>query len=92
MNMNNKILEIIQNLPLSRESAIAALVEMEVARWGEQERAAAEAHHGGQTYGLALNAIVSRAEAWLETEFPAARKAARAALTPDDRAELRKGG
>lgn len=78
-------------IPLTREAAIALLVEQDVARWGEGERAAAERAHGWRSYGRALNELANRAEL---TGTPDAelRAAAGRALTAADRADLQRGG
>lgn len=77
--------------PLTHEAAIARLVEQDVARHGEAERAAAEAAHCGRTMGRALTELANRAEL---ADRPDARlrAAANAALTAADWADLRKGG
>jgi hypothetical protein len=79
------------DIPTTRESAIAALVDDDVARWGEAERGASAKIHAFRSYGLALNELANRAEL-AGTPDPALRKAARAALTEDDRDWLRNGG
>ena len=45
---------------MTREQAIAALVEQDVARWGEAERIASQHAHGKRTLGLALNELANR--------------------------------
>jgi hypothetical protein len=42
---------------MTREEAIAKLVELDVAKWGEGERAAAKRLRSQLTHGLALNAL-----------------------------------
>ena len=42
---------------MTREDAIAALVERDVARWGESERAASLAMRSKLTHGRALNTL-----------------------------------
>lgn len=81
-----------QAVPATREAAIAALVEQDVTKWGESEREASRLLHGGKTYGLALTSLYSRAECADAPEAAELRKAAKAARTPADNAELRKGG
>ena len=76
---------------LAREAAIEALVEQDVARWGERERAASMRLHGALTYGRALNALAARAELAGEP-YAELRAAADAALTAADWRELRQGG
>lgn len=84
---------------ITRETAIAALVEQDCARWGESERDASQTMHGKRTIGLAINELASRAtlfagEAWLGeyTDKKALKAAAKVTLTSTDCAELRKGG
>ena len=81
-------------IPASREEAIAALVELDVARWGEQEREASRRLHAGnlRTYGRALNALARRSEYDYGDAAPHLVAAARAALTDADWAELQQGG
>ena len=78
-------------IPATREEAIAALVEQDVARWGESEREASRRMHASRSYGLALNALANRAELAGEPD-PELRRAAKAALTSADRDILRRGG
>lgn len=73
-------------VPADRAAAINALVELDVAKWGEGEREASRALHARTTYGLALNTLACR------TNDPTIAKAAKAALTPADRKVLRNGG
>ena len=77
---------------MTREEAIAKLVEQDVARWGEREREASQQSHRFRTLGLALNELANRADLWFGAPDAELRKAAKAALTPDDRYYLRKGG
>jgi hypothetical protein len=76
---------------MTREQAIDALVEQDVAKWGEAERDASRRLHGGQSLGLALNALAARA-ILADAPDAALSAAAKAALTKADRAVLRKGG
>lgn len=78
-------------IPKTKEEAIQMLVDSDVARWGESKREALQRIYSRRTYGLALNELANRAEL-ADAPDPLLRKAARAALTPDDRAVLRKGG
>jgi hypothetical protein len=83
------------NIPSTYDEAIAALVELDVARWGELERIASEKLHRQNfrgSYGLALNSLAHRSEYDYGDSAPELAKAAEKALTSDDRAELRKGG
>lgn len=87
---------------MTREQAIAALVEHDVARWGEGERAASARAHSARSIGRALNELANRAEHPAlhgDTPMPAGlpapaelRRMARAALTAADHAALRRGG
>lgn len=79
------------SIPSTREEAINALVESDVAKWGESEREASTRAHANRSYGLALNELANRAEL-SDTPDPALRAAARKALTSDDRSALRSGG
>ncbi len=73
-------------VPSTGDGAIAELVEQDVARWGEKERAASEAQHAGQSYGMALNALYARAElAGRTSEAAALLAASRKALSAADR-------
>lgn len=72
-------------VPSTREAAIAALVDLDVAKWGEAERAAAQRAHADLTYGLALNKLAHRPEYGFGDDVPELVAAARAALTSDDR-------
>lgn len=81
-------------VPPTREAAIDALVNMDVAKWGENEREASRRLHNGNlpTYGLALNSLAHRAEYDYGDLVPELVAAAKKVLTPDDWSELRKGG
>ena len=76
---------------MNREQAIASLVELDVARWGEGEREASARMHAGRTLGRALNELANRVELAGKPD-PALRAAAMSALTAADWSELRKGG
>ena len=77
--------------PTTREAAIAALVQGDVARWGPSEREASIAQHSRRSFGRALNELASRAELAGDPD-PALRAAANAALTESDWDDLRQGG
>jgi hypothetical protein len=80
-------------VPSTREEALEALAEMDAAKWGESERAASRKLNGAKSYGLLLNSLAHRAEYDYGDSAPSALKAAaKSALTPADRAALRKGG
>lgn len=73
-------------IPTTREEAIRALVELDVSKWGEGERAASERANASLSYGRALNTLGNR------LGDDAIRAAAKASMTKQDRSELRKGG
>lgn len=73
---------------MTREQAIDALVEMDVAKWGEAERDASRKMHADRTRGLALNELANRHEL-ADKPIPELRKAAKEALTRADHAYLR---
>lgn len=78
-------------IPATRKEAIEALVEQDVERWGEDERAAARRQHAHRSYGRALNELANRAEL-AGAPDPELRRAAERALTSDDWRDLRDGG
>lgn len=73
---------------LTREEAIQALVEHDVRKWGEAERAASIELRSRLTHGLALNAL-----AHLDIDHIDRRMAAdaRKVMTKADKASLRQG-
>lgn len=73
------------------EDALAELVEQDVARWGEGERAASRKLHSKRSYGRALNELAARAEL-ADAPSRELREAAEAMLTDADWRELRQGG
>lgn len=76
----------------SREDALAALVELAVARWGEQEREPARQHYARRTYGLLLNTLSYSPEFDYGDSAPHELVSARdAALTDEDLRYLRTG-
>lgn len=81
-------------IPETREAAIAALVELDVAKWGESERQASRQLHEQNcpSYGVALNALAHRPEYHFGDDVPELVAAASAALAGDDIAVLRQGG
>jgi hypothetical protein len=79
------------NIPTTREAAIALLVEQDVAKWGESERAASQQLHAHRSLGLALNELWARS-VLRDAPDSDLKRAAKAALTAADRAALRKGG
>jgi hypothetical protein len=81
------------NIPTTREEAIAAIVNQDVDRWGDSERAASAQMHSKSSLGLALNTLYARAElAGRADEAAALLAASTAALTPADRRVLAAGG
>ena len=78
-------------IPQTRESAIAMLIEQDVARWGESERAVSERLHAARSYGLALNELANRAELAGAPDVDLCVAAERARTAADWR-ELRQGG
>lgn len=78
-------------IPSTREEAIAALVESDVAKWGEGEREASKRQHADRSYGRALNELANRAEL-ADAPNRELRAAAKKALTEGDKHDLRQGG
>lgn len=74
---------------MTREEAIAKLVDLDVAKWGEEERAGSAKLRSGLTHGLALNAL---AYYDLDHVDAALVREAKATLTKADRRQLGKGG
>lgn len=81
-------------IPATLKEAIAELVALDVARWGEGEREASRKLNArqNQTYGLALNCLAHRPEYGYGDAVPHLVAAAKSALTADDLAFLSKGG
>ena len=79
-------------IPKTRKAAIAMLVEQDVAKWGENERAASRRAHGHKTIGLALNTLAARAQLSDADGWPELRAAAEENLTDADWSSLRDGG
>lgn len=78
---------------MTREQAIAELVEQDVQKWGEAERQGSYDMHKGKTLGLALAALYSRAELAGDTARAKELDAlSDAALTKADRRALKQGG
>lgn len=78
---------------MTADEALDVLVELEVAKWGEQERVASRTLHGGKSRGLLINSIVHHQSNGYGDAFDAAtKKIAKQQLTSDDTSELRKGG
>lgn len=71
---------------MTKEQALDALVEKEVAKWGESEREPSRRAHKGRTLGDLLNALV-----YFDPENPDMKYEAdaKAALTPEDLKDLR---
>ncbi len=81
-------------IPSDYEAAIAAIVELDVQKWGEAERDASTRMRraGAPTYGLALNTLAHRPEYDYGDAWPECVAAARQAMTASDRSKLRSGG
>ncbi len=78
---------------MTAAEALDMLVELDVAKWGEQERAASRRLHETKSRGLRINSIVHHQINGYGDAFGAAvKKVAKAQLTSDDVAALRKGG
>jgi hypothetical protein len=78
---------------VTRAEAIAALVERDVARWGETEREAATRRWQASSHGLALNSLGSKLFLdGRETEGQALMDEAIPLLTDADHRLLRSGG
>jgi hypothetical protein len=81
----------INRIPVNHTEAVAALVESDVARWGESERQASLEMRRKQSYGLLLNELAGQAQLAGE---PCAElwRAAQSALTRADWRILKGGG
>ena len=77
------------NTIMTREQAIAALVERDVAKWGEAERAASERLRGRLSHGRALNSLAHYDVDNIDHELA---QAAKSVMTDDDERALRQGG
>lgn len=73
---------------MTRDEAIAALVEKDVAKWGESERDASLAMRKQLSHGQALNSLAHYGGN-IDKDMAAQ---AKKIMTAKDRAELRKGG
>jgi len=78
-------------MTMTRLEAQCMLVDQDVARWGGSEREASAQAHASKSLGRALNELANRADLAGEPD-PELRKAAKAALTASDKADLRQGG
>lgn len=74
---------------LSREQAIAALVELDVARWGEGEREASRRLRARLTHGRALNTLAHYDPDHVDAAMAAD---AQRVMTAADHRALRAGG
>lgn len=74
---------------MTREQAIAALVERDVAKWGEAERAASEQMRSALSHGMALNALAHYEPANIDRELA---KQAKALLSKADKKIFRAAG
>lgn len=79
---------------MTREEAIKILVDGDVAKWGEGERAASEQTHSRRSHGLAVNEVASRRilDGDETKETKALVKYAKSLFTAADKAALRQGG
>lgn len=73
----------------TREEAIAKLVELDVAKWGEAERCASRAMRASLSHGLALNAIAHYDLNNIDRDLA---REAKALFTAADKKALRSGG
>ncbi len=88
--MNNNVADFAN---MTAAQALDALVELDVAKWGEAEREASRRLHATKSRGLLINSIVHHQSNDYGDAFDAAtKKIAKQQLTADDKAELRKGG
>ena len=71
---------------MTRQQAIAALIEKDVAKWGESEREASQKQRAKLTHGLALNAL---AYYDIDAVDSALAAQAKSVMTQTDRAALR---
>lgn len=74
---------------MTREQAIAALVERDVARWGEAAREASQRMRASLTHGRALNALAHYDPDAVDAVMAAD---AQSVMTAADRRALRAGG
>ena len=74
---------------MTREDAINALVERDVAKWGEEERDASTHLRAKLSHGLALNALAHYDVGVVDRELAAQ---AKRVMTAVDRKALRSGG
>jgi len=74
---------------MTRDEAIAKLVELDVARWGESEREASKRLHASRSHALALNAVANYDVDNIDADLA---KMAKSLMTSADRAYLRTGG
>lgn len=74
---------------MTRDEAVNALVERDVTRWGEAERAAAVRVRSALSHGLALNALAYYHLDAIDAQLA---RVAESVMTADDRRVLRSGG
>lgn len=80
-------------IPQTRDEAIAAMVESDVAKWGESERAAAVEMYSARSYGMLMTELASRATLAGDKKTAAALKAAaKGQMTRADRSTIRSAG
>lgn len=87
------IIALVSSALASHAAAVNALVELDVARWGEKEREYSRSTYQKQSHGLLLNSLVHNPATNYGDAVPAPlKKAAKALQTVEDRAVLRRGG
>lgn len=74
---------------MTHQQAIACLVELDVAKWGEAEREASQRLRGRLSHGLALNALAHYDIDHIDDSLAAD---AQRVMTAADRRVLRQGG
>lgn len=89
--MNTSIIEVSagHTVTLTRDQAIAQLVERDVTKWGDAERESSARLRSKLSHGLAVNALAHYDADRVDTELAAE---ARRIMTAADRKTLRKGG
>lgn len=78
---------------MTTAEALDALADLDARKWGEAEREPSKRINGRKSRGLLINSIVHhQLNDYGDAFDAAAKKLAKAQLTSDDKAELRKGG
>ncbi len=87
------IIALVTSALTSRDAAVDARVTLDVFKWGKAERDHSRAAASQRSHGLVVNSIVHDPIADYGDAVPEPLKqAAKALLTPEDRAVLRRGG